>query len=138
MRINSQKSQPMKKGNIFSHSFTVTDKIYSGFINLFSDKNPLHTDELFAKEKGFGNKVMHGNILGGFISFFIGECLPIKNVIIHSQEIKYLNPVYLGDVINFKAEISDVFESVAAIEFKFIFEKDNIRIAKGKIQIGII
>lgn len=128
----------MKKGDTFNRSFAVTEKIYSGFIELFADKNPLHTNEAFAIEKGFEGRVMHGNILGGFLSFFIGECLPSKNVIIHSQEIKYLHPVYLGDTLEFNAVISEVFESVNAVEFKFSFEKSGKRIAKGKIQIGLL
>jgi 3-hydroxybutyryl-CoA dehydratase len=123
----------------FELNFIVTDKIYEGFITLFEDRNPLHTDEVFAKEKGFKGKVMHGNMLNGFLSYFIGECLPVKNVIIHSQEIKYNNAVYLGDELVFRAAVSDIFESVNAVEFKFDFKKtDSTTVAKGKIQIGLI
>ncbi len=129
----------MLKGQIFTHTFQVSDKIYQGFIESFNDKNPLHTDSEFAKSKGFQSKVMHGNILGGFLSFFIGECLPIKNVIIHSQEIKYYNPVYLNDELQFSAEIVDVFESVNVVEFFFMFRNNSgLKLAKGIIKIGII
>jgi len=129
----------MLKGDIFSHEFIVDMEIYNGFINLFRDKNPLHTDLSFAKKKGFVSTVMHGNILGGFISYFIGECLPIKNVIIHSQEIKYYNPVFLNDQLFFVAKVSDVFESVSVVMFDFLFENaQKQKIAKGKIQIGLI
>lgn len=129
----------MQKGDSFFQEFIIDDKIYSGFIGLFQDQNPLHTQAAFAQDKGFQSVVMHGNILGGFISYFIGECLPVKNVIIHSQEINYLNPVYLNDRLKFTAKIKEVFESVKAIEFVFLFEnQDQKKIAKGKIQIGII
>ena len=111
---------------------------HAGFIDLFEDKNPLHTNKDFAHAKGFKDTVMHGNILGGFLSYFIGECLPSKNVIIHRQEIKYMNPVYLNDTLDLKAEVSDVFDSVGAVEFKFQFEKGNLKIAKGNFQIGSI
>jgi 3-hydroxybutyryl-CoA dehydratase len=130
----------MRKGDKFEFFFSVTDNIHSGFIQLFDDKNPLHVDESFARSKGFTSEVMHGNILGGFLSYFVGECLPVKNVIIHSQEIKYVKPVYKGDRLVLKAEVIDVFVSVNAIEFKFHFENKGTAkaIAKGKIQIGII
>ena len=74
----------MKEGDCFEARFTVTEETYLGFISLFKDKNPLHTDATFARLRGFDDKVMHGNILNGFLSYFIGECLPMKNVIIHS------------------------------------------------------
>jgi 3-hydroxybutyryl-CoA dehydratase len=129
----------MLKGQEYTQIFQVTDKVYNGFIETFKDTNPLHTDDLFAKEKSFSGKVMHGNILNGFLSYFIGECLPQKNVIIQTQEIKYNLPVYLNDVLNFYAIVEDVFESVNTVEFKFYFSNsNNKKVAKGKIQIGII
>jgi 3-hydroxybutyryl-CoA dehydratase len=123
----------------FEEKFIVSNEIYNGFINLFNDKNPLHIDDGFAIENGFVGKVMHGNILNGFISFFIGECLSTKNVIIHSQEIQFKNAVYLNDELHFKAIIIGVYESVNAIEFKYNFKNANAKVvAKGKIQIGLL
>lgn len=123
----------------FTESFTVTDEIYHGFITLFKDQNPLHTDVTFATEKGFKAEVMHGNILNGFLSYFIGEGLPTKNVIIHSQEIQYKNPVYLNDALEFKATVVGFYVSVNAVEFKFDFKNSEAKVvAKGKIQIGLL
>ena len=103
------------------------------------DYNPLHTDEDFAKKKGFQDRVMYGNILNAFISYFVGEKLPIKNVIIHSQQIAYKNPVYLNEVLDFEAIVSGVFESVDAFEFKYKFIKSDGKIAaKGLLQIGLL
>jgi acyl dehydratase len=125
--------------DVFTKSFVVSPKVYDGFIAAFNDKNPLHTDKDFAVSKGFKGKVMHGNILNGFVSYFIGECLPIKNVIIHSQQIQYKNPVYLNDEIIFEAYIDDIYESVNAIGFKFTFKNSESKIvAKGQIQIGLL
>ena len=123
----------------FELEFVVDESVYSGFIQLFKDKNPLHTEVEFAQNKGFRDKVMHGNILNGFLSYFVGECLPTKDVIIHSQEISFKNPVYLGDNLKFHAIVSDVFESVNAVEFKFSFKNSDLKtVAKGKIQIGML
>jgi len=128
-----------KLEDTFDKPFFVSSEIYSGFIKLFKDENPLHTDEQFAKTKGFKGRVMHGNILHGFISYFIGECLPVKNVIIHSQEIEFKNAVYLNDELQFKAVITGIYESVNAVEFKYYFKNAASKIvAKGKIQIGLL
>ena len=89
--------------------------------------------------KGFTKKVMHGNILNGFISYFIGECLPVKDVLIQTQEIKYLKPVYVNDQLTLHAEIEEVFESVNTINFKYFFENhDKVKSSQGKIQIGLL
>ena len=125
-------------GDSFEENFIVSSEVYNGFIQIFKDTNPLHTSENFAIEKGFKGMVIHGNILNGFISFFIGECLSTKNVIIHSQEIQYKNAVYLNDKLQFKASIIGVYESVNAVEFRYDFKNEAGKtVAKGKIQIGL-
>ena len=128
-----------KVDDTFVENFIVSEEIYKGFIAIFKDKNPLHTNPQFATEKGFQSMVMHGNILNGFLSYFIGECLPTKNVIIHSQEIQFKNAVYLNDKLEFNAKVIGVYESVKAVEFKFNFKNaDEKIVAKGIIQIGLL
>ena len=128
-----------KVDDTFAAQFLVSNEVYNGFIEIFNDKNPLHTNHQFATSKGFQSVVIHGNILNGFLSYFIGECLPTKDVIIHSQEIQFKNAVYLNDKLEFNAKISGVYESVKAVEFKFDFKNsDGKTVAKGKFQIGIL
>ena len=128
-----------KEGDQFKETFSITEKTYKGFIEVFNDKNPLHTEEKFATSNGFKSKVMHGNILNGYISFFVGECLPVKNVIIHSQTIQFKNPVYLNDKLDFEVKVSSIYESVNVVEFNFVFKNSGFKtVAKGKIQIGIL
>jgi 3-hydroxybutyryl-CoA dehydratase len=129
----------MNKSDVFTCSFNVSLDIYEGFISVFNDRNPLHTNEKFARSKGFKEKVMHGNILNGFLSYFIGECLPVKDVLIQTQEIKYLKPVYVNDQLTLCAEIEDIYESVNTVDFKYYFEnQDKVKVARGKIQIGLL
>jgi 3-hydroxybutyryl-CoA dehydratase len=123
----------------FEESFVVSKNTHQDFIQLSQDRNPLHTSEEFAVSKGFKALVMHGNILNAFLSYFIGECLPTKDVIIHSQDIQFKNPMYLDEILKFTASVSGVFESVNAVEFKYCFRNSQLKVvAKGKIQIGII
>jgi len=127
-----------QKDDLFHHDFEVNQRIYSGFGELFSDHNPLHTDSVFAQSKGFPECVMYGNILNGFLSYFIGEMMPTKDVIIHSQEIQFKKPVFLNDTLHFEAKVSDIFDSVHTVEFKYQFKEETRGVvAKGKIQIGV-
>lgn len=128
-----------KLGEKFEEGFILKNDTYKGFVDTFKDNNPLHTDHQFALDKGFSGMVMHGNILNGFLSYFIGEKLPTKDVIIHSQEIQFKNAVYLNDELQFNAEIIGIYESVNAIEFKYNFRNKATKIiAKGKFQIGLL
>jgi len=125
--------------DFYTHQFIVTEEVFAHFQLCSGDYNPLHTNDSFSKSKGFKERVMYGNILNAFISYFVGEKLPTKNVVIHSQEIEYKNPVYMNEVLMFEAVVLGVYESVNAIEFKYKFIKpDGKFAAKGLFQIGIL
>lgn len=128
-----------KLGDTFNKTFIITEATFQGFMHLFNDRHPLHTNEQFAIDKGFKGRVMHGCILNGFLSYFIGECLPSKNIIIHSLEMHFKNAVYLNDELQFEAVIQGLHETVNAVEFKYYFKNTEAKIvAKGKFQIGLL
>lgn len=125
-------------GDKFTEHFEVSSDIHKGFIALFGDRHPLHTDAGYAQDRGFPSEVMHGNILNGFLSYFVGECFPDREVMILSQEIKYQRPVYLGDKLTLAVEIADIHHSVNVIELtcKFRHATSNKVVASAKINLG--
>ena len=121
------------------HKFKVTNDVYNAFQICSGDMNPLHTDENFARKKGFPERVMYGNIINAFVSTLVGMCLPTQDVIIHSQDIMYKNPVFLNDELYAEIKVNEIFESVNALELKFLFRNSNNKIvSKGKVQIGLL
>ncbi len=123
----------------YQHKFVVTQAVYDGFQQCSGDFNPLHTNQDFAKEKGFPQCVMYGNILNGFVSYFIGMLLPSQEVIIHSQDIMFKNPVFLNDELDFTAKVEDISEVVNTVIFKYAFRNVAGKlVARGHVQIGVI
>ncbi len=129
----------MTLGDQFETRFEVTEQVYRGFMEIFADRNPLHTDEAFAREHGFSGKVMYGNILNGFVSYFVGECLPVKNVAIQHQQIKFGTPVYLHDSLVMHSHLAEVYDTVNAYLFKFYFQNTaGVKVARGEVRIGLL
>lgn len=130
--------QNFKVNNLFEETFKISKELVDNFVKLSNDRNPLHTIDLYAIEKGFNSRVVQGNLQNCFISYFIGECLPSKNVMILSQTINYKNPVYINDILVFNAKITGIFESVGLIEFDYEFNNQlNKVVSKGVIKIKI-
>lgn len=125
-------------GQVFEADFQVTNDVVAGFENLFRDQNPLHTDSEFAKSHGFKDKVVYGNVLSGYLSFLVGEVLPIKNVAILSQKINFSGPVYEGDMLRLKATISGYSDAANVFELKFRFQTDTETKARGLLQVKIL
>ena len=65
---------------------------------------------------------MYGNILNAFVSALVGEHLPVKDIIIHSQDIQYKRPVFMGDKLEAEVKVDGIYESVNAVSFKFSFK----------------
>lgn len=118
--------------------YKVTPEVYTSFQNMSNDFNPLHTDEAFAKDRGFRECVMYGNILNGFVSHFVGMVLPCHNVMICSQDICYRQPVYLNDKLIMKSSVDCFSEAVNTIIYKFKFYRDASVVAVGRVQIKIL
>ncbi len=129
----------IKAGDVFVSKYRVTPGLVSGFIELFGDRNVLHVDSQFAQARGFKDKVVHGNILGGFVSHWVGEGLPIKNVIIHQQSLKFSKPVYAGDEIELTGVVKEFHESVQVADIQLSFKNQTEQVvAKGTVQVGIL
>lgn len=130
----------MKTGDKYSAEFTVDRSVRDKFIAISGDANPLHTSDKFAVSKGFEAALMHGNILNCFISRLVGEMLPTREVMLLSQEIKFLHPVYMGTTLILKAEITDSFDFIPGLEISFLFQDKatSTKKAKGKVLIKLI
>lgn len=122
--------------------YHVTPDVYFGFQRISSDFNPLHTDEAFAKSKGFPGRVMYGNILNAFVSHFVGMALPTRDVMIQTQDIQFRKPVYLNDTITLKSSIEKISAAVEIINFKLKFYREGTGklelVATGHVQIGML
>ena len=68
--------------DVSEQQFKISEELVSDFVKLSNDRNPLHTIDEFAIDKGFDSRVVQGNLQNCFISYYIGECLPLKNVMI--------------------------------------------------------
>ena len=135
-------SEMAEKSASITYTYKVSQDVYFAFQRVSSDYNPLHTDEAFAKRKGFQDRVIYGNILNAFVSHFVGMLLPSREVMIQSQDISFHKPVYLNDEIRLEAGIDTVSEAVNIINYKFKFKRlgggKNELVAKGHVQIGLL
>ncbi len=128
----------INEGTKFIHEFKVTKETTDLFIEISQDRNPLHVNDDFSISKGFKSKVIHGNIQNCFLSYFVGEIFPIKEVIILSQTIKFKNPVYENDILTLESKVVNYVESIKVYEFKFKFMNSISIVSQGGLMIKII
>ncbi|MBR6147712.1 MAG: MaoC family dehydratase [Lachnospiraceae bacterium] len=89
-----------------SRVISETDIIH--FAEISGDHNPVHIDEIEAKNSIFGQRIAHGFLVGSIISNVIGMQLPGPGTIYMEQNLKFKKPVFIGDTITAHVEISEI------------------------------
>ncbi len=123
------------------YTYQITPEVYFSFQRCSNDFNPLHTDEIFAGTKGYGGRVMYGNILNAFISHFVGMLLPTRDVMILTQNINFRKPLFMNDEVLLEASIEEVSDAAGYVLYKLKFKRlgaKNELVASGHVRVGLI
>jgi len=118
---------------------TVTADMLTQFCKMTGDVNPLHTDEDFAKEKGYASNVAYGMLTASFLSTLAGVYLPGERSLIHSVESKFTKPVYVGDILTVSGQVMECNEMFSVFTMKTtIVNQNGEKVLRGKMQVGIL
>lgn len=122
-----------------SHNYVITPEVYEHFLAAFQDYSPVHVDEAFAKSRGFSGKVMHGSLLNGFVSHFVGMYFPGELSLLLSVDLRFANPSYLGDSIQIAAVVTQTMDAqkVIVLDVTLTNLTRNRLAARGRIQVMI-
>ena len=137
--MNNYSFEDLKIGMSESFSVTVTEEMMKSFYELSGDVNPLHNDTQFAKDQGYEDKVVYGLLTTSFISKLVGVLLPGKYCLIQGIDLKYLKPVYVGNILIVKGIVDELHKSVKRATVKVeIINQDEKKVVKGKVEIGFL
>ncbi len=95
------------------------------FADLSGDRNPLHMDGAYARERGFADRVAHGFLLGAKVSALIGMFLPGRRCLLVEENLNFPNPVYPGDEVTLSGEVVDTHTDLALVSLKIRGEKKD-------------
>lgn len=118
-------------------TYEMNEMVFLNYMTAFQDTNRIHTDEEIAKKLGFKGKVMHGGIINGFISNFIGVHFPGDLSLIHYVQIDYHSPLFLNDKVVITGKINQIIDSIKALVINLrITNNEGTLLAKAKVQVG--
>ena len=102
------KFKKINLGDSFETMEKITNSMINDFAKLSGDKNPIHLNDDYAKKTPFGKRVAHGMLIGSLISKVLGMDYPGNGTIYLSQELKFISPVYIDDVIKIIVEVIQI------------------------------
>ena len=95
-------------GDAVDFSKTVTETDIAMFAAISGDFNPVHMDAEFAKTTPFGARVAHGPLTLALCAGILGMQLPGVGTVAVTNHIDYRRPVYIGDTITSRVEVSEL------------------------------
>ena len=134
----SYRIEDFSEGQKFSFRKTITEADVDNFASLSGDISFLHTDDQFARRRGFKGRVVHGALLISYLSKLVGVYFPGKNCLLQSVSSKFLSPAYINDTVEISAVVDQVSLAVNAIVLRVDIKdtNNNIVLVKSKIQVG--
>ena len=97
----------IKVGETAQFAKTVSESDVYIYAGVTGDLNPAHVDETYARKTFFKTRIVHGMLLGGFISAVLGSRLPGPGAIYMKQDLRFLAPVHIGDTVTARVEVTE-------------------------------
>ena len=117
----------------------ITDEDVKSFIQLTGDDNKLHSDNEFAAGTEFKKPVVHGMLGASFISTVIGTKLPGDGALWLSQNLEFLLPVRVGDMLTIRAVVLKKEVKSGIIELQTdIFNQHRQKVTHGTAKVKVI
>ncbi|MEA3246312.1 MAG: MaoC family dehydratase [Gemmatimonadota bacterium] len=95
-------------GQVATRSLTLTAEHVRKYTEISGDRNPLHYDEAFAARTKFGRLVVQGGLTTGLLHALVAMDMPGPGTVFLSQDWKFTAPVFIGDTITARAEVTSV------------------------------
>ena len=125
----------LKQGDVTTVDFSIDDRQMQQFAELSGDFNPLHTDEAFARAKGFEGKVVYGALLVAKISQLIGMHLPGRDSVWASIALDFRKPLYVERAAQAEATVASVSDSTGLVELALRVRAEGVVLAKGRAEV---
>ena len=110
----------------------ITEKDINEFAELSGDDNPVHTNSDFAKKTIFKQKVAHGFLSASLISMLIATKLPGPGSIYLSQNLKFLAPVFIDDLVRVKVTVEEIDQEKKKVKLQTECFKNEKKIISGE------
>jgi acyl dehydratase len=117
--------------------FDVTYDEMQRFAELSGDFNPLHTDDSFAKSRGFAGRVVYGALLLAKVSQLIGMQLPGRDSVWAALSFDFKRPLYVGQVADLEGTVESVSNSTGMIELALSLRHEGKLLGRGRAEVVV-
>jgi 3-hydroxybutyryl-CoA dehydratase len=108
----------LREGDSAEFAKTLSETDVYLFAGITGDFNPAHVNRVHAEQTAFKGRIAHGILVAGLVSTVIGTRLPGPGTIYMAQDFRFLAPVYMGDTITARVEVTELLEEKKRVRLK--------------------
>ncbi len=123
-------------GDTASFTKTITETDIYLYAGISGDFNPLHVDEEYARTTQFKTRMAHGGLAGSLLAPVLGMKLPGLGTMALEVTQKYRSPVFPGDTITCKVEVTEKIARLKAVDMKIVWtnQRGDV-VSKGNCRV---
>jgi len=129
-------SNNLESGLEFNFSFSVSSEMMTEFGRISGDFHPVHTEDDYARGRGFMGRIVYGGILVAQVSRLIGMEIPAQHCVWTQLKVDFIQPLYINERADLNAQVVGVSEAVNALIMKFRILAGDRLIARGKAEVS--
>jgi len=124
-------------GNFAEIEKKMTLKMVKSFASISNDFNPLHLDEKYAANSRYKGLIIHGLMATSLFSGLFGTKLPGEGCVYKSQNVRFIRPIYVGDLVNARVEVTEVNIKKKLISFSTRCFVNGKKMIDGESQVFV-
>lgn len=130
------KNYPLVVGATAERRRRVSEEDIVAFAEATGDRNPVHLDEVFARNTRFGGRIAHGMLVASFISAVLADELPGPGTIYLGQSLRFITPVRIGDEITTRVEVLEIISEKSRARLSTVCRnQDGITVLEGEATV---
>ena len=136
--MNHYTMDQLRPGMAEEFTVTVTEAMMEQFCAITGDTSPIHMDAEYAAGRGYPGRVVYGMLGASFFSTLAGVYLPGEHCLLHSVEARFAKPVFIGDTLTVRGEVTEVNPVFGEITIKAsLTNQDGKKVTRGLIKAGV-
>ncbi len=129
---NKTRYEDIKPGDRSAFSKTVSEADIFAFCGITGDFNPIHVDEVFAKQSRWEGRIAHGMLVAAMVTQTLSAILG-EGAIHVSQEVSFRAPVRIGDTITVVSEVAEKMEDKRRVIVSSVWtNQDGVTVITGR------
>lgn len=114
---------------------TITEADIVNFAGITGDFNPVHINDVAARDSLFGRRIAHGMLTAAFISTVIGTRMPGENTVYLKQNSTFVKPVFINDTITSIVSIKEIHKNNRALLSTTVVNQDGSVVVAGTAEV---